>query len=232
MAWWSLRLLVKFIVQSIRWPQERLQVQTVYRQSCSSPEVQWSLTSCSHCIRPYGATGRYPRNSKMPGSFTYSRGKATGQESHENGAKLTRWTCAAPHSIAPPGVLCVTKQLLSLRTRICQLSNVDEQSGSSAHNHSTTLVRGHAEAAPGYATPELDSTHMNGLTDGKKRSVAPTAQSSPWCVCVKFMLYNSLVVAYCIPMLFLWIHWVYFGIGLHFWMLTERIFTRRACDVT
>ena len=78
---------------------------------------------------------------------------------------------------------CVTKQLLSLRTRVSQLSNIDEQSGSSAHNHSTTLVPGHAAAAPGSATPELDSTHMNGLTDDKKRSVVPMAQSVV-CVCV------------------------------------------------
>ena len=34
-------------------------------------------------------------------------------------------------------------------------------------------------AAPGSATPELDSTHMNGLTDDKKRSVVPNV-----CVCV------------------------------------------------
>ena len=74
----------------------------------------------------------------------------------------------------------VTKQLLSLRTRVSQLSSIDEQSGSSAHNHSTTLVPGRAAAAPESATPELDSAHMNGLTDDKKRSVVPTAQS----VCV------------------------------------------------
>jgi len=49
-------------------------------------------------------------------------------------------------------------------TRISAL----EQYGSSAHNHSTTLVPGRAAAAPGSATPELDSTHMNGLADGKK----------------------------------------------------------------
>ena len=89
-----------------------------------------------------------------------------------------RGTCAAPHSIAPPGVPWVTKQLLSLRTRVSQLSSIDEQSGSSAHNHSTTLVPGRAAAAPGSATPELDSTHMNGLTDDKKQSVViPTTQS-------------------------------------------------------
>ena len=52
-----------------------------------------------------------------------------------------------------------------------------EQSGSSAHNHSTTLVPGRAAAAPGSATPELDSTHMNGLIDDNKRCVVPTAQS-------------------------------------------------------
>ena len=95
-----------------------------------------------------------------------------------------RRTCAAPHSIAPPGVPCVTKQLLSLRTRISQLSSIDEQSGSSAHNHSTTLVTGRAAAAPGSATPELDSTHMNGLIDDKKRCVIPTVQSKCVCVCV------------------------------------------------
>ena len=49
-------------------------------------------------------------------------------------------------------------------------------------NHSTTLVPGHAAAAPGSATPELDSTHMNGLIDDKKRSVVPTVQSK---VCVR-----------------------------------------------
>ena len=38
-----------------------------------------------------------------------------------------------------------------------------------------------AAAAPGSATPELDSTHMNGLINDKKRSVVPTAQS----VCVR-----------------------------------------------
>jgi len=48
---------------------------------------------------------------------------------------------------------------------------------SSAHNHSTTLVPGRAAAAPGSAAPELDSTHMNGLADDKKRSIVPTAQS-------------------------------------------------------
>jgi len=79
--------------------------------------------------------------------------------------------------IAPPGVPRVTKQLLSSRTRVSQLLNIDEQSGSSAHDHSTTLVPGRAAAAPGSKTPELDSTHMNGLTDDKKRSVVPTAQS-------------------------------------------------------
>ena len=99
-----------------------------------------------------------------------------------NGAKSTRRTCAAPHSFAPPGVPCVTKQLLSLRTRVSQLSSIDEQSGSSAHNHSTTLVPGRAAAAPGSATPELDSTHMNGLIDDKKRSVVPTVQSKSVCV--------------------------------------------------
>jgi len=49
-------------------------------------------------------------------------------------------------------------------------------------NHSTTLVPGRAAAAPGSATPELDSTHMNGRTDDKKRSVVPTAQSMHTCV--------------------------------------------------
>jgi len=44
-------------------------------------------------------------------------------------------------------------------------------SGSSAHNHSTTLVPGRAAAAPGSATPELDSTHMNGLTDSSDGAV-------------------------------------------------------------
>ena len=78
----------------------------------------------------------------------------------------------------------VTKQLLSLRTRVSQLSSIDEQSGSSAHNHSTTLVPGRAAVAPGSATPELDSTHMNGLTDDKKRCVVPTVQSKCVCVCV------------------------------------------------
>jgi len=48
---------------------------------------------------------------------------------------------------------------------------------------SITLVLGHAAAAPGSATPELDSTQMNGLTDDKKRSVVLTAQSMV-CVCV------------------------------------------------
>jgi len=38
-------------------------------------------------------------------------------------------------------------------------------------------VPGHAAAAPGSTTPELDSTHMNGLTDDKKRSIVPAAQS-------------------------------------------------------
>jgi len=38
-------------------------------------------------------------------------------------------------------------------------------------------VPGRAAAAPGSATPELDSTHMNGLIDDKKRSVVPTVQS-------------------------------------------------------
>jgi len=80
-------------------------------------------------------------------------------------------------SAQPPGVPRVTKQLLSSRTRVSQLLNIDEQSGSSAHDHSTTLVPGRAAAAPGSATPELDSTHMNGLTDDKKRSVVPMAQS-------------------------------------------------------
>jgi len=75
-----------------------------------------------------------------------------------------RRTCAAPHSVAPPGVPRVTKQLLSSRARVSQLSNIDEQSGSSEHNHSTTLVPGRAVAAPGSETPELDSTHMNGLS--------------------------------------------------------------------
>ena len=46
----------------------------------------------------------------------------------------------------------------SLRTRVSQLSSIDEQSGSSAHNHSTILVPGRAAAAPRSATPELDST--------------------------------------------------------------------------
>jgi len=45
-------------------------------------------------------------------------------------------------------------------------------------------VPGRAAAAPGSATPELDSTHMNGLIDDKKRSVVPTAQSMSVCVCV------------------------------------------------
>jgi len=49
-----------------------------------------------------------------------------------------------------------------------------------------------AAAAPGSATPELDSTHMNGLTDDKKRSVVPTAQSMmSLCVCVWAMLPHS-----------------------------------------
>jgi len=43
-------------------------------------------------------------------------------------------------------------------------------------------VPGRAAVAPGSATPELDSTHMNGLIDDKKRSVVPTAQS----MCVVF----------------------------------------------
>jgi len=38
-------------------------------------------------------------------------------------------------------------------------------------------VPGRAAVAPGSATPELDSTHMNGLIDDKKRSVVPTVQS-------------------------------------------------------
>ena len=104
-------------------------------------------------------------------------------------------TCSAPHSIAPPGVTCVTKQLLNFRTRVSQLSSIDEQSGSSAHNHSTTLVPGRAAAAPGPATAELDSTHMNGLTADKKRSVVPTAQSKVCvyvCVCV---CVNELMIA-------------------------------------
>ena len=104
-----------------------------------------------------------------------------------------RRTCAAPHSIAPPGIPCVKKQLLSLRTRVSQLSSIDEQSGSSAHNHSTTLVPGHAAAAPGSATPELDSTHRNGLIDDKKRSVVPTVQCSgrEWGVaCASYSLCN------------------------------------------
>ena len=47
-------------------------------------------------------------------------------------------------------------------TRLSSLEHLDEQSGSSAHNHSTTLVPGRAAVAlaPGSATPELDSTHM------------------------------------------------------------------------
>ena len=76
----------------------------------------------------------------------------------------------------------VTKQLLSLRTRVSQLSSIDKQSGSSAHNHSTTLVPGRAAAAPGSATPELDFTHMNGLIDDKKQSVLPTAQSKVYII--------------------------------------------------
>jgi len=39
-------------------------------------------------------------------------------------------------------------------------------------------VPGRAAAAPGSASPELDSTHMNGLIDDKKRSVDV-------CVCVR-----------------------------------------------
>ena len=71
-----------------------------------------------------------------------------------------------------------------------QLSSIDEQSGSSAHNHSTTLVPGRAAVAPGSVTPELDSTHMNGLIDDKKRSVIPTVQSM---VCLKYfvMIYRQ-----------------------------------------
>ena len=93
--------------------------------------------------------------------------------------------CSASLNRTSWRTLCVTKQLLSLRMRVSQLSNIDEQSGSSAHNHSTTLVPGRAAAAPGSVTPELDSTHMNGLTDDKKRSVVPTAQSREReCVCV------------------------------------------------
>ena len=75
-------------------------------------------------------------------------------------------------------------------TRVSQLSSIDEQSGSSAHNHSTTLVPGRAAAAPGSATPELDFTHMNGLIDDKKRSVVPTAQSKV-CVCVLTLNYDA-----------------------------------------
>jgi len=45
-------------------------------------------------------------------------------------------------------------------------------------------VPGRAAVAPGSATPELDSTHMNGLIDDKKRSVVPTVQSKARCVCV------------------------------------------------
>jgi len=61
--------------------------------------------------------------------------------------------------------------------RVSQLLNIDKQSGSSAHDHSTTPMPRRAAAAPGSATPELDSTRMNGLTDDKKRSVVLTAQS-------------------------------------------------------
>jgi len=111
-------------------------------------------------------------------------GSKTSSRATWNGAKSTRQTCAAPHSVAPAGVPCVTKQLLSLSTRVSLLSSIDEQSGSSAHNHSTTLVPGGATAAPGSATPELDSTHMNGLIDDKKWSVVPR---SPRCVCVYYL---------------------------------------------
>ena len=87
--------------------------------------------------------------------------------------------CSASLNRTSWRTLCHKAAILSLRTRVSQLSSIDEQSGSSAHNHSTTLVPGRAAAAPGSATPELDSTHhMNGLTDDKKRSVVPTAQSS------------------------------------------------------
>jgi len=47
-------------------------------------------------------------------------------------------------------------------------------------------VPGRAAAAPGSATPELDSTHMNGLIDDKKRSVVPTVQSKCVCACLIF----------------------------------------------
>jgi len=51
-------------------------------------------------------------------------------------------------------------------------------------------VPGRAAVAPGSATPELDSTHMNGLIDDKKRSVVPTVQSK--CVCLSSGILKSL----------------------------------------
>ena len=50
---------------------------------------------------------------------------------------------------------------------------------------------GRAAAAPGSATPELDSTHMNGLIDNKKRSVVPTVQSKAWLECDKICIINA-----------------------------------------
>jgi len=52
-------------------------------------------------------------------------------------------------------------------------------------------VPGRAAVAPGSATPELDSTHMNGLIDDKKRSVVPTVQSKVF-VCLRSYLRNYL----------------------------------------
>jgi len=52
-------------------------------------------------------------------------------------------------------------------------------------------VPGRAAAAPGSATPELDSTHMNGLIDNKKRSVVPTVQSKAWLECDKICIINA-----------------------------------------
>ena len=75
----------------------------------------------------------------------------------------------------------IPKQIFFEDARLSALEH--SSSGSSAYNHSTTLVPGRAAAAPGSATPELDFTHMNGLIDGKKRSVVPTVQSIV-CVCV------------------------------------------------
>jgi len=73
---------------------------------------------------------------------------------------------------------------------------IDEQSGSSVHNHSTTVVPGRVAAAPGSATPELDSTYMNGLIDDKKRSVVPTVQSNV-CVCVCVCVSVCLCLSVC-----------------------------------